>query len=267
MGWDVEVVERPRRRRTDVVHLSDATASRSIDAAGDAAIVVGFCGDDLGAAAIEDPAIYRELWRRARAVHVESEALGRLAVRLGAPEGVAVIPPVAVAASQRDRPRHDDVLRIVSVAPVTWIEGHEDALQAIRLLVDRGVCCQYGIVGDGPFVDAVEFARHQLGLEEEVELDSEATGDVFVSAALAPTSPKPVLDAMAAGLPVVSTDPFGPAFAVPRRDPEAIAAALERLAGDGELRRRLGEEGRRHAAAFGVEEQIRRYLELYVAVT
>lgn len=264
-GWQADVSEGPPRRRADVVHLGARTPPDLLDAVRASSLVVGFCGDELGAAAIERPEVHGELVRHARAVHVESEALRGLAVRLGAPAGAAVVPPVADGAVVRDGPRADDVLRIVSVAPVTWIEGYEDALEAVRLLVDRGVRCAYRIVGRGPFVDAVEFARHQLGLEAEVSLDSQPVGDVFLSAAIAPTSPKPALDAMAAGLPVVTTDPSGPGLAVPRRDPHAIAAALERLAADEELRRRLGEEGRRHAAAFGVEEQVRRYLELYSA--
>jgi colanic acid/amylovoran biosynthesis glycosyltransferase len=227
---------------------------------------VGFCGDELGADTIADPERYRDVWRRAVRIHVESSALQGLAVQLGAPAGrVAVVPPVPATSPAPGEPSDQGVLRVLSVGPLTWVEGYEHAVQAIRLLVDRGVRCEYRIVGTGPFVDAVEFARHQLGLEREVTLDSETGGDVFLSAAIAPTSPKPALDAMAAGLPVVATDPIGPALSIPRRDPEAIAAALERLAADVALRRELAEEGRRHAGALGVDQQVGLYRELYSA--
>jgi glycosyltransferase involved in cell wall biosynthesis len=61
---------------------------------------------------------------------------------------------------------------------------------------------------------------------------------------------------MAHGRPVVATAVGGlrdlvvdgeTGLVVPARDPSALRAALERLLGDPELRRRLGEAGRRRA--------------------
>lgn len=66
------------------------------------------------------------------------------------------------------------------------------------------------------------------------------------------------LEAGAAGLPVVGTTGCGAEDAVddgetgllvPQNDPDALAAALVRLLGDPDLRRRMGEAGRRKAAA------------------
>jgi glycogen synthase len=67
------------------------------------------------------------------------------------------------------------------------------------------------------------------------------------------------LEAMAVGRPVISTARGGPreylrdggnALVVPAKDPLAIAAAVERLAGDAELRRRLREHGRSTAERY-----------------
>lgn len=85
--------------------------------------------------------------------------------------------------------------------------------------------------------------------------------------------PKCLLEAAAAGRPVVTTDmpgcraairPEETGLLVPPRDPEALAAALARLAEDPELRTRLGRAGRALAERrFGVDGVIRRHLELY----
>src|SRR2546425_13116649 len=68
-----------------------------------------------------------------------------------------------------------------------------------------------------------------------------------------------LLEAMAAGLPIVASDIHGYKRVVQRnvtgllvepRDPDAIAAALERLICEPELRRRLGDAGARRAPEY-----------------
>jgi glycosyltransferase involved in cell wall biosynthesis len=80
----------------------------------------------------------------------------------------------------------------------------------------------------------------------------------------------PVLEAMAAGTAVVSSD--APALAevgggatllTPVGDVEALADALGRVAGDQELRSSLEERGRRRAADYSWTSTARRMWDLY----
>ena len=81
------------------------------------------------------------------------------------------------------------------------------------------------------------------------------------------------LEAMACGCPVIAADNGGTpeavldeqsGFLVPAGDVEATAAALDRVLGDAPLRRRLGEQGRRHVEGyFGTEQYIGRVLTAY----
>jgi len=81
------------------------------------------------------------------------------------------------------------------------------------------------------------------------------------------------LEAMACGCPVIAADNGGPpeaivdgetGFLVPARDVEATTAALDRVLGDAPLRRRLGEQARRHVEGyFGTEQYIGRVLTAY----
>jgi glycosyltransferase involved in cell wall biosynthesis len=80
----------------------------------------------------------------------------------------------------------------------------------------------------------------------------------------------PVLEAMAAGVPVVSSDApalvevgGGATLVVPREDPAALAEALAELAGDAALRDRLVERGRRQAAGYRWERAARTLWKLY----
>jgi glycosyltransferase involved in cell wall biosynthesis len=82
-----------------------------------------------------------------------------------------------------------------------------------------------------------------------------------------------VLEAMAAGLPVVATDVGGMAeavidgvtgFLVPPDDADALARALGRLVGDPELRTRMGAAARaRYEEHFSPARQARAYEALY----
>jgi glycosyltransferase involved in cell wall biosynthesis len=86
-------------------------------------------------------------------------------------------------------------------------------------------------------------------------------------------APTAILEAMIAGLPVVTTDVGAcrelvedgvTGFVVPPRDPGALASAWERLAADRELRRRMGEAGASRAARdFGIDSVADRHERAY----
>jgi glycosyltransferase involved in cell wall biosynthesis len=88
--------------------------------------------------------------------------------------------------------------------------------------------------------------------------------------------PKALLEALAAGRPVVATDvpgcrevviPDENGLLVPPRDPDALADAMARLIRDPELRRRYGEAGRRLAEReFSAKRVERETLRLYDAL-
>lgn len=262
-----------------VIHLpSREAASRYLGAAAvlGARVVVSLGDEEVEELLAEDT----ERIHFADGFHVESEALLELLRRRGLGHRPAiVIPPVhgGVPGAARDA----EALHILGVGPLTWAEGYEYALQAVSLLADRGIPCRYRIVGRGEFAGAVAFAVHQLDLEglvEVVEPDPRATladhlvwADVLVSAAVAAGSRRAIVQAQAAGVPVVATEapPGGEetALVVGRRDPEALAGSLGLLAADPEGRRRLAHAGRGAAGPVISDGDARaRFRELYAQV-
>ncbi|HZT15006.1 MAG TPA: glycosyltransferase [Gaiellaceae bacterium] len=135
-----------------------------------------------------------------------------------------------------------------------------EALAELRRRCDRW---RLVVVGTGPLRDAVEARARALGVDDALELRGYVPfGDelwslyrssaAFLHVSLTEGLPQVLLEAQAAGLPVVATDVGGVraalgdgrhALVVPPRDPRAIVDALERLRLDEQLRRRLVAEG------------------------
>jgi glycosyltransferase involved in cell wall biosynthesis len=233
-------------------------------------------GHDL---AVPDPEM---LWR-ADLLLFPVEAALEHAVEQGCPREKAEILPEplwTVGAPEMDgRIRKPGPLRVLSAGQLNWEQGFEHSVHAVRLLLDMGIGCEYRIVGEGNHLFAVAFARHQLGLADQVRfvapsgtiglVDQLRTADVFIDPAVSPTtSPTPLLTAQAMGIPFVATRRPGLAedagIAVPRRSPRSIADALAALAADPALRARMGEAGRVSAGAHRtVEEHPQRLKQLY----
>lgn len=237
-------------------------------------VVVTPQGEELASSEPGEPQRWSELWGRADAVHLSDDALWERALARGCPEGLtrSVDPPAPDVdffdpdRLARPRPTNGRV-RILSAGQLAWSQGYEYALQAVGLLRDSGVECDYRVVGDGAYIDALGFARHQLGLAGSVEFVTPAgryqlreemsRADVFLCPALIEGTSPAVAEAQAMGLPVVAADKSGlptrladdgaTGFVVPRRDPEALAEKLALLAADAELREGMGHTARRRA--------------------
>jgi glycosyltransferase involved in cell wall biosynthesis len=151
----------------------------------------------------------------------------------------------------------NDPARIVSVGRFAYPKDFKTLVAAFARL-EPDYCAS--LVGDGPDLPEVEEGVRRAGLQSRVELPGTradvpavlASADVFVLSTKSEGFPISILEAMAAGLPVVATDVGGVAEAVvhqetgllvPPGDPAALAHALRLLLEDPALRRRLGAAG------------------------
>jgi len=161
-------------------------------------------------------------------------------------------------------------------------KGHAVLLAAMS----RAAAFSVVLVGDGPERAAVERAAKGAGLEKRLRFlgyrrdaaDILAACDGLVMPSIhSEDMPLAILDAMALAKPVVSTRLAAIPSVVEHEktglltdpgDAPALAAALERLAGDAGLRGRLGEAGRvKYLKEFDAAIMCGRYLDLYARVS
>ncbi len=239
---------------------------------------------ELQPAAERDAAI--ECLRRAAAVHCVSAKMATEVERItGRAAGLWVNRPALdveriTPARTRDKPHP---IRLLATGRLVWIKGFDYLLAAAGELARRGVAFRLEILGDGELKKSLRYAIEDLGLQDSVSLvgavsasevlDRMQAADMFVLSSLGEGISNAVLEAMATGLPIVTTAAGGMAEAVgdgregvvvPVRDSKALADAIERLALDSELRARMGAAARTRAEReFSIARQVETFEKIY----
>lgn len=179
-------------------------------------------------------------------------------------------------------PGHEGV--VLSVGALVQRKGHHTLLQAASQLKRQGLPLRYLICGEGPLRPALETEARRLELGEEVFFTGFcpdvshllAAADFFVHVPLWEGLGVAVIEALAAGLPVIASHVGGipelvidqqTGLLVPPQDPAALAAALSRLVYDSSYAAALGHAGQQHARThFDADAMAKRNEALYYQV-
>ena len=173
--------------------------------------------------------------------------------------------------NRRVRPAGEPV-HILSSGRLVEKKGFADLIRACAILRDRGFDFRCTIAGSGPDEAELRTQIAQAGLEDLVTLTGQALkqedipafmygGDIYTLPCVWASDndvdglPQMLMEAMACGLPAVSTRLVGipdlihdgeTGLLVAPNDPEALADALMRLEADEDLAQTLSEAGYRH---------------------
>lgn len=228
--------------------------------------------------------IVRATLARATALIVPSGFLKAVFARHGM--SAEVIPNVVDV--QRFRPAdaeaiHDSAApHIVVARNLEYLYGNDVAIRALAHLRQRFPAARLTIAGSGPEAQTLKRLSEELGVADAVrfagQLDPVQMSDLYRSADLslnpsrADNTPNSILESLACGVPVVSTDVGGvpflvehsqTAWLVPPDSPEATAAGIARVLDDTALRRRLVASGLNLARNCGWNIVRTQWLELY----
>jgi glycosyltransferase involved in cell wall biosynthesis len=180
---------------------------------------------------------------------------------------------------------------IFSVGRLTEKKGYIYLIKACRLLKDRGYQFDCQIVGSGPLQEELQAQIETHGLADtmtlcgalphEAVVDRYREATLFVLPCIVAQDgdrdgiPNVLIEAMAMGLPVVSTDHSGipeliehnaTGLLVPPNQVEPLAKALTRLLDQPDLRAELATQGRKKVRdQFEVEQNVRCLHDLFVA--
>jgi glycosyltransferase involved in cell wall biosynthesis len=179
-------------------------------------------------------------------------------------------------------PHHAPI--VGNVAALVPHKGQRHLIEAARLVLPQVPDARFIIAGEGELRPALERQIKDHHLEKHVllvgfrpdVLSLHKAFDIFVLSSVTEGLGTSLLDAMAAGKPVVATMTGGipevvvdgeTGFLVPPRDHAAMAEAIVALLKDEALRRRMGEAGRARACAlFSAERMVQETLRVYQRV-
>lgn len=154
-------------------------------------------------------------------------------------------------------------VQILAVGRLSHEKGHLMLLAAVAELRRRSVFARCTLVGDGPLRGRLEAEAKRLEIEDVVTFTGAvsqdempaffARADIFCQPSFAEGIPVVLMEAMAVGLPVVSTSVAGipelvtdghAGVLVPPGRPDLLADALSRLVASADLRIAMGRAGR-----------------------
>jgi len=186
--------------------------------------------------------------------------------------------------------RREGPFRLVSVGNLLHLKGFHLGIRAFSELVREIPSCEYWIVGNGPERAALQRMAEDLGVADKIRfwgrlprdevLEKLSECDVLVHPSLHDSGGWAIVEAMAAGRPVICLDLGGPAlqvtdgagYKIQARTPEQAGAhmveAMKKLAKDSELRIKMAATARRRVEdAFSWDRKLAEIAEVYRRAT
>jgi glycosyltransferase involved in cell wall biosynthesis len=277
----------------DIIHVGFSGIGVSLadvwPLVGDVPLVVSCRGSAELVQPLLDPTrgpALRRLFERTAIVHVVAAAVGDAVVALGAdPDRVRIVRPAVDLDRWKVRAPVDldGPVRLVSVGRLVPAKGLDDLFAAVAALRARGLDVTLTVIGDGPHRDPLRLRAARSGLEGVVDLVGSRTPDqvaaalaqshLLVSASWSEGINNGVLEAMACGVPVVSTAVGGmgevitdgqDGWLVGAGRPDQLADAIERAVADPAAVAEVAARARaRVEAEFGLARQEAEWLAIY----
>ncbi|MBD3380386.1 MAG: glycosyltransferase [Candidatus Omnitrophica bacterium] len=171
---------------------------------------------------------------------------------------------------------------LISIGRLVKRKGYDILIRAFSSVTSREPSTRLILLGSGPELDNLKTLAADLGIGEKISFitDSDdrakyeylASSDMYVLSSLHEGFGIVLLEAMACGLSIVSTDNGGQtdileheknALMVPPGDAEALAEAIEELLSSPETMRKMKTNNLEHAKDFSISKVAARYMELF----
>lgn len=285
-----------KRERFDVIHaffgIPCGSMARQLSRRYAIPYIVSLRGADVPGYSERFTVIYfflrsliRGVWHAASAVVSNSEGLRELALRTDPQQPISVIPNGIDTQEFQpaEKKENDGYIRILCVSRLTQRKGIRYLLEAIRLLSeDKQYKLKLWIAGEGEEMFALKELAQKLGIVDKIKFFGRVAherlavyyqrADIFCLPSLNEGMSNTLLEALSAGMPVVTTVTGGTAelvrdgengFCVAQRSAKDLAEKLKVLIDDEALRKRFGRKSRTFAEYMSWKNVALAYKDVY----
>ena len=173
-----------------------------------------------------------------------------------------------------------EIIEIVHVGKFRKEKNHRLLIEAFYLALNEVSNIRLKLVGDGDLRSEIEELVEELDIKDKVVFrgiqkninDELKTADIFVLSSDWEGIPLSIIEAMASGLPIISTNAGGvvdilnnneTGILVDIGDKEGLATAMINLAKDYKLREKLGSEDLKQSEKYDIRTKVKEYGDVY----
>ncbi len=202
------------------------------------------------------------------------------------PNGVTPLDTLSVnrIEARKDLGLGESDIFLLSVGRLTYQKGHEFLVQAMPKVVSRFPNVKAGICGDGPLRSQLESQILRLGLGNHVRLLGAradvspllASADIFILPSRWEGLSRALMEAMAAGIPIIATRVDGirdlvtdgaHGLLAPAEDSEGLENSILQLLGNPQMRKKIGLAGQEHVlSVHSTDGMCQKYYDLMLSL-
>lgn len=175
---------------------------------------------------------------------------------------------------------YEESVEITTIGSLVDNKAQELAIETIYVLKKRGENVILNILGDGPNMELLKAYAHKLNVEDNIVFHGKQDfpesflkkSFIYLHTAKSESFGLVLIEAMACGLPIVTTDAFGNrslikegenGFMIWERDAGLIADKIQFLIKNELVRNKMGESAIEFASNFGLESYVAKLVSVY----
>ncbi|NMB64843.1 MAG: glycosyltransferase family 4 protein [Spirochaetes bacterium] len=285
-----------RVKEIDIVHFQWIVSPEEISWARDffkVPVIISARGSQLTIYPVTEPGYedtVRQSLRSTDYIHAVSRSMAEACIKFGADSDKVFVNYNGINIKRFNntsiKQRPDDTLYLISTGTLMWTKGYYWQLLLVSALKKNGLKIKLKIIGDGPDRQGLQYTIKRLGLHEEVSLEGHKPqdevirclqeSDIYISTSAAEGLSNSVLEAVAAGLPVVAFVCEGMnemienghnGFIIPFGDLQTMCEKIQLLNNDRKLMLSMGQNGLQIATErFDYKTHIHRMVDLYESI-
>lgn len=229
--------------------------------------------------------VFRRIWENADAIVANSRGLKNRALRFFPSVSIEVIPngvDLNFFRPAENKPR-DAKIKLLTVGRLSVTKRVEMLIDAVQILCDLGYNVHLSIAGGGALQNRLKSLVTAAKLDDHIEITGRIEqekmpqiyrqSDIFVSATLQEGMSNAMLEAMACGLPIVTTPCEGieeligdNGIVVGQTSAQAIAGAVKSIVDNDQLYNKMCTQARARAEQFNWKNVADQYLQMYFNV-